>query len=547
MPSSLRGAGAVLLLAVLLVPPGVAGAELPTAPHAPGAGPAGGPPRPVGPTAPIALGPASARSPSAAGGFSELSVLPSDPATVPNEGLEMNLTAYAPPALPANSSFQLSAVLVVGAVEAVFGVFQSASFGPIAFYALYSNSTDVRLALEYWPDFPLAPGTGYRFALTWIQGGSWEFTVDDRPFEDNLSRADVGLNGSSATWSPGVGFTEIAEYSASPFVPPNVTATLAFAVRTSSGWYLPAPATMSSFGRIAVPWGLEGATQHPTLAPGEVSSGSGVASQPNGTVLWSTGPQPLAVALTADPPVVPALGGVQLNVSVARGGAPMPGVFVYLADRGGGVISPALVESGPLGTAHAILRAANVSANRSDSILATIVLFGFRGNASAGLLVTAPVQLLLDGPGRLLAPPFARIGLSFRVHTPAGGAVAGVMVQFGVIGAGGVEPFSTVTDTDGRTNVTVLTPGGAGSLTVVASVVAAGYWGTARVTIDVVAPGPDSPVGPPALLGALAGLLVAGALAVLLLGRRRPPRHPLPPLPQAFRRAPPPARAPDQP
>jgi hypothetical protein len=482
--------------------------------------------------------------PGLSGGREEVQVNSADPAMAPNGGLEMNVTAYNPPELPPTSSFQVSAVDVVGGDQAVFGIFENTTIPPIAFYAVFSNSTHRELWLQYWYNLPLVPGEGYDFALQYASGGNWSFTVDGVPFDDNATLATYDFGSSVATWGGGESFTELALYAGDPYAPPTVSVPLAMATWTAGAWRLPTSGYATSDGSLPFQWGMAGHLQRTELAPGEILSGPYVATAPTNLSLWDTGPIPVSVAVSVSPRQAVAGTGVSISATVSLAGyGPLAGVPVTTRDMGGGLVSPEQAVTGTEGNATQLLLAPNVSLAGEDSVLSMVALLGFNGSGNTTVYVTPAAQVTVQGPGTLTVLPNGVATVSFHVEDLAGHAVVGVPVSFTVNGTAGLDPPLVYSDAAGEASTTVQVPGSVGVFTLTASVLSGGYWGSARVTVRVqartAAPAPVWPVY--VALAIVAGLLVA--LGAILLRAPRRPTTPLPSLGDLRRhpRRPPPA------
>ncbi len=452
-----------------------------------------------------------------------------DPISVPNEGAEMNVTGFSPPTLPANSTFQVSLIDVIGPYQAVFGIFMNSTSAPIAFYALYGNLTDKLDRLVYWSNLPLYPGQGYLFAVTHVTSGLWQFTLNGVPFDDSIPESTVNLNATASTWSTGLSYA-VSTVTASTFTPATVVATVALATLRPSGWYLPRVAVATTVGSLGTSWGIEGNLQHPSLPPGEVVTGPAIAPIATGAELWNGSAQPIVVAITLASATVPANGLVGLSVTATRPtGEPVPGAYLQLLDSAGSSFEPSTVETGPGGNASAVLLAPNASAEISDTVTARSSLLGFYGSGSARLNITAVVHVLLVAPGEVTVAPSATVGIDFRSTDATGRALGGIPLALSVNASALVAPPTAVTDASGLLSARVQAPSTPTTLLLLANVVGAGYWGGAQVVIHVVPPTPPwiDRAGPYLAYGAIAAL---AAVAILLVVRRaRVPPQPLPP------------------
>ncbi|MCI4363922.1 MAG: Ig-like domain-containing protein [Thermoplasmata archaeon] len=516
MPS-LRCLLLAALLALPLAPAGFA-ASAPVAPPAGHELPAG----PIAPSLPTAGG--SPRHPSLGGGSGELLVEPLDAALAPASGVEMNVTAFVPPALPPDASFQLSLVVVLGAKEAVFGIFENTGSAPLPFLAVFSNRTDQYLSLAYWRNLSLAVGTGYGFELLRTTGTSWMLEVNGVPFGGSTTNATVDFGVSTMSWDRGVSFSETVSFASTSYVPPSVQVPVAFATLEAGGWYLPRPAVANESGSPGGPWGIEGRLQHPTLAPGEVVSGPRVAPVASGTALWTGGPVPVRVGVNLAPTNPLAFGTVSVTATVAdENGTPLPSVPLTVSDSNGSAFFPAEVTTDQNGSALTAFDAPNVSAPGPDPVRASVALLGYVGVGVGSIASDPPVELSLVGqsvPGRL--SPGASAGFSFLLVDPSGHPASGVAVLFSLSGPGAVTPNAGATGGTGEVGVSVSSYGPRGELVVTATVKAPGYWGHGVARVNV-AP------SPPTLADRLAPYLwvfvvlaVAGVIAVVYFVRTRP-------------------------
>jgi hypothetical protein len=514
---------------------------LPVAPLAGGAAshghpaPAGGPFSRPGSVAP------AVQDPRLSGGSQELVVTSADPAGVPNTGFETNLTMFDLTSLPAASAFQVSSFDVLGRYVAVFGVFANTTIPPIAFFSIYTNNSDTRLLLEYWPGLALDPGVGYCFALTHTTGGHWEFTVNGEPFGFAAPNATFDFGVPSGNWSRGIGFTELSEWSNEPFLAPEVTATLALAEFTGAGWYLPRPANATTSGASVEPWGLAGTLQRPALAPGEIESGPKEASLPNGTALWESGPVPVELRMTLNNTALPASGGTYANLLVDdTSGVPLDGVWISLSDSAGGRFYPPLTETDPNGSARAVFVAPNGSVALLDRISAVVSILGFVGSAAVNVSVAAAVHVELEAPAVVKAAAAGQVAVTLRLLDVNGTPLPGVGVSFNLSGPGGLVPPAAISDLNGTVETTVLAPGTPEVVELMARVVAPGFWGFAVTTVEVV--NAAAPSGPSPWTNLGVGLGLAAVFAALAYAEYRArERHPYRPLPPFRRRSAPPA------
>lgn len=471
------------------------------------------------------------------GGEVELRADARDPAAFPNQGAETNLTAFTPVSLPPGAKFQVSVVEIIGAYQAVFGIFQNSTSIPVAFYELFNNTSEALVRYVYWPFLILQSGTSYLFGLVYQTAGKWEFFVDHRPFDDNATIATVDLGTSEATWSSGLSWA-VSMITPEAIVPPSVNAPLAFATYQAGRWYLPHLAIATNVGTPGSPWGIEGAQQHPTLAPGEVATGAAIAPLATGSPLWNGPPQPIAISVNVTPSVVPANGFAQVAVTTSRPGGPaLPGVFVQLTDSAGSSFEPATVQTGPTGTGSTVLHASNASATQAETLVAVSTLFGFTGNGSTPVTITAVQRVFFDAPNEVTVSPSHTIGIAFRAVAANGSALASLPIAFGVNASASVLPEGALTDGNGSIVATVHAPGAPAQLYLTANVVGAGFWGATHVVVMVKSP--PTPwydlVLPYLGYGVLA--LAAAALVYLLLVRIRRRPTPLPPFPRVRRPA----------
>jgi hypothetical protein len=469
---------------------------------------------------------------SVGGATGRLVVSTADGATMPNSGLRTNITGFAATPLPADTSFQVSVTETIGGFDAVFGIFQNQELLPVAFFSVFNNSTDTNVHLAYWTSAPLEEGEPYDFELVTVNATYWELTVNGAEFAANDSEAYFDFGADEATWLGGLLFTEIAFYSTTSPVPAFLNVPLAFAVRGPSGWTLPEPAAASFTGSGGSPWGIEGRDQHPTLAPGELDTGTSVAPLANGTELWSSGEVPVRVGIilggTTGVATTPFLLSVVVDDS---SGAPIPGVSLFVGDSLGGysLVFP-LITNGTGGTEDAV-ELPNVSASTSDLLQAVVTSFGYTGTAGASVEVTPAPQLFLTPtglPGTLA--PGAQASFSVMASEAGGAPVSGAFLQFSVLMGGEVTPTTAVTDSNGEVSEQLIAASVAEEISVIVTVTGGGAWGHASFTVDVRTPAPSfwSTHGSDIELGVGLGIaaLLVGAIAWRVLYRRR---RPLPP------------------
>ena len=460
--------------------------------------------------------PAHLLDPRTSSGIGRLFVTTTDPAVVPNDGLETNLTAFAPEHFATFTSYQEGVEETIGSYDAVFGIFENYQTPPVPFFSVFSNTTDQTIHLAYWSNTTLFAGTDYAFVLAHASGTSWVLTVNGALFGGNATEATFDFGANASTWAGGLSFSEISLYGNTTTAPTSAPASLVLAVHQSSGWYLP-DAGVATFSGPA-PWGVEGRLQHPSLAPGAVVSGTGIPAVANGTLLWDSGPVPVSVRLTAPPRAIglttQSLSAVVLDAS----GAGIPGVSVYLADSARGQFTPASSLSNSSGGVFVAWGTPNVTAASVDVLTATVVTFGYRGSASIGVPLTPALHVRIQLSGTATVPPASSVSVAVRTVDDNGTAVGGVFLDFVAVG-GTVTPDTAITDSGGMTTVTVATLLAQGVVQLTATVAGAGAWGIGGTQLEVRAPPPPPPYATYAL-GGLGAAAVVGA-AVFLLRRRK--------------------------
>ncbi|MCI4362415.1 MAG: hypothetical protein L3J77_04405 [Thermoplasmata archaeon] len=483
-------------------------------------------------------------SPSALGAAARMIVTTSDPASVPNDGLGTNLTAFGTASFPANSSFQTGAEEVIGAFDAVFGLFTNDKTAPVAFYEIFTNSSDQVVRLEYWNALPVGPGAPFDFRIQQTMGTVWTLTVNGGLFGGSSANATFDFGAVTADWGGGFGFSEIAIYSTTTTVPSSYIATTALYVhRPSTGWYLPRNGTATYTGPPGAAWGVEGRSSLPSLAPGEVESGTSLAAVRNTSSLWSGGPVPVLVTVAPTAPTVPGLGVLAVSVSVSTlGGAALGDVPVYVGDTLGGNASPSTVLTSSTGTGATLLSAPNESASAADLVVAVVTILGYSGSASAPITVTASVQVgVVPSATALAVGPGASTSVTFRTVDASGRSYPGIALIFGTVQLGPANasggnlvltatPDAGITDASGNFTIVVTAPPGAGTFALVATVTALGAWGHASVHVDVRPPTPTfwqrygtTVVAPVVGLLVLVAIVLAVVLSVRRERRRRPP------------------------
>ncbi len=350
-------------------------------------------------------------------------MVPNDPADVPNEGVEMNVTGYGAASLGTYASFQVAAEETIGAYDAVFGLFENSSFGPIGYFEVFTSVGDQTVHLAYGAPLGTVGGMGYRFALTVSSGTLWVLTVNGAPFGGNVSSSSFDFGAPEATVAGGLEFSEVAFYSttASDVVPPVVLATTALAVRVAGAWYLPENATTRFVGDSSGRWGVEGRDQVASLAPGEIRTGSSIPPLANNTPLWTGGPVPVDLTFTLSSTTTTATLPVVVNATVRdTAGAPLPGVPLSVSDAQGGVEVGGGNLTGALGSAKLELLTPNVSAAETDLVTVASTMLGYSAGASQSLLLTPAIEIdLIASPSTPEVPVNGSITLVFRT-TDAG-------------------------------------------------------------------------------------------------------------------------------
>jgi hypothetical protein len=518
-----RSVALVLVLALALLLPSQVGAA-PAAPPGPSSARIhAGPPR-IGPGSPV-----EPRRP-ASGSQVRLIVSTTDQLAMPNDGLRLNVTPFVEPPLAADTSFQASVEEIIGSDDAVFGLFANTGTAPIPFFSVFSNTTDNTLHLAYWPTATTAPGTTYDFELSRTNGTVWTLDVNGAIFGGNTTAGQFDFGADEATWLAGLSFSEIALSSTSTSAPSTFSTPLTFAVLQPAGWYLPSNAEVSFSPSAGAAWGIEGRLQHPTLAPGEMVSGTSIATVPNGTQLWSGGR--IAVQVVVDAPTAAqGLTTVGVPVSVTTtSGAPIPGATVYLADALGGTFTPASVVTGMNGSVVGAFSAPNVTSAASDLLSAVVTTFGYEGYTDVSVQIAPAAHVvvrdLTSGPR---VGPDGSIVLSFGTENASGTLLAGVFLTFDA-SAGSLSPTYGLTGADGSLTTTLTAPNSTGFVTVRAVVEAGGEWGGTFVNVSIAAP--PSPLFSGTLVDAAAGIVLVAIVVGLAfaLRRRASRRPPVPPM-----------------
>jgi hypothetical protein len=530
----------VALTGLLVFAPGP-GSAAPTSTHAPSVAP-----RLTDAVVPSVPG-RPVTSPDSSGGASiRMLVTTADRASVPNVGLATNLTAFPGTTYPANSSFQTGAEEVIGTYEAVFGLFTNDQTVPTAFYAIFSNTSDQSVRLEYWAGLSVFSGAAYDFQLVESNGTVWSLSVNGEPFGDSATASTFDFGARESTWIGGIGFSEVAIYSDTTTVPVSFVATTALAVERPGGsWYLPVNGTANFTGPSSAAYGIEGRSQMSEFAPGEVASGTSLAAVRATEVLWTTGPVPVDVGVELSSATVSGLGVVNVQVNVSSPSAvPLGTVPVYVEDSLGGNATPSTVYTEADGVAATILVLPNESSTVGTTVRAVVTILGFVGSGSTGLTIEPSVQVIVTpNSAHLSIAPDANGTVTFQTSTTTGQPYPGVAltISSGAPGTGGgppeaagvvPEPSAGTTDLSGSLAVVLTAPPIAGSYAIVAVVSDFGVWGQATVHVSVEAPPPTlwQRYGPSVIVPALVIGLVAVVLIalVVMVRRRRGPRQSLP-------------------
>lgn len=462
--------------------------------------------------------PAHPVDPRVSSGIGRLFVTTPDPLIVPNDGLRTNLTAFAPQAFAPFTSYQEGAEETIGGYDAVFGLFENAQTAPVPFFSVFSNTTDVTVHLAYWTAETLLTGASYDFELGRSNGTNWTLTVNGALFGGNGTEAEYDFGAVTSTWAGGVSFSEIALYTNVTTAPPTAPASLALAVHTATGWYLPTQGLATFSGPS--PWGIEGRAQHPTLAPGALVSGTSLAAVVNGTVLWSGGPVGVGVVLVTPPSAV-GLTTVPVTARVTdTNGAPLPGVAVTLYDVGGN-FTPGSSLTNASGGVYYAWSTPNATANVSDPVTALVTTFGYRGLTTVAVDVSPPLHVVFAFAGSSAVPPGGSASVTVGATDPSGHAVGGVYLSFSATG-GLVAPTGGETDASGHVTVGLSTVARTGLVVLVVTAVGSGVWGSASLTLPVRAPASD----PWPTYALVAGVVAAAALVAGVLWRRPRRRRP---------------------
>ena len=459
----------------------------------------------------------------ASGGESTLSVVPNDPMDFPNQGVETNITGFAPRNLAPLNAFQVAAEETIGAYDAVFGLFQNSSFGPIGFFEVFTATGDRSVHLAYGAPLATVPGLGYQFQLQQTRGTLWNLSVDGAQFASGSNASSFDFGTASATASPGLEFSEVAFYGSTPanVVPDTLVATTAIAVLGPNGWRLPTNATASFNGAVSGAWGAAGRAQAPALAPGEIRSGTSLPALRNGTTLWTGGPVPLFLALSLSSDRTTATLPVRANVTARDGsGTAIPQVPLAISDSRGGHSYGGGNETDGQGSAQLVLVTPNVSAAGTDVVSVYSTLLGYPGLSSAPLILTPALEVLLTAsPGAPVVPINGTVTLTFRTSA-LGAAAPNTPIQFSSSLGGSLSVAYASSGPDGSLALAFRAGGAPAIVAIHAVVVAPGVWGGLTVKVQVVRPAPSllTQAEPYAVVG-VAALL--GGIVYATVRRRR--------------------------
>ena len=467
---------------------------------------------------------------SVAGSQVRLIVSTTDSAAMPNSGLRLNITPFVEPLLGPDTSFQAAVEETIGNFDAVFGLFTNTGTAPIPFFSVFSNTTDATVHLAYWPTATTAPETSYDFELAWTNGTDWQLDVNHQVFGGNDTAGAFDFGTTEATWLPGLSYSEIALSASGTPAPGTLSTPLAFAVLQASGWYLPDEAEAAFSPSSGAAWGIEGRLQHPTLAPGELVSGTGIAIVSNGTELWAGGRVPVYVVVGA-PSGTRGLTTVAVSVGVVTSaGAPVPGATVYLSDQLAGGFTPDSVQTGGNGTVAGAFSAPNVTANTSDLLSAVVTTFGYEGYTDVAMAIEPALHVVVLGlsDGTTVSPG-GTVVLAFVTQTPSGAGQPGVFLSFDASG-GSLSPSYGLTGSDSTLQTTLTAPNATGYVLVRAIVDAGGEWGEASVNVSIAPAAPPLLTGTDLEIGGALGVTVIAVAAALWLRRRAARRPPVPPM-----------------
>jgi hypothetical protein len=466
----------------------------------------------------------------AAGSQVRLIVSTTDAMAMPNDGLQLNISPFIEPVLGADTSFQAAVEETIGDHDAVFGLFTNTGTAPIPFFSVFSNTTDSTEHLAYWPTATTAPGSTYDFQLVWTNGTTWQLDVNGAIFGGNATEGTFDFGVADATWLAGLSFSEISLSAATTSAPATLSTPLAFAVRSTSGWYLPDEAQVTFSPSASAAWGIEGRLQHPTLAPGELVSGTAIPLVVNGTELWAGGRVPVQVVVSA-PAGAQGLTTTEVAVTITTGsGAPVPGATVYLSDALGGSFTPSSLITGSNGSVAGAFSAPNVTANASDLVSAVVTTFGYEGFTDEAVEVAPAVHVIVRAlsVGATVGPG-GSVVLAFASESPSGAALPGVFLTLDAT-SGTLSPSFGLTGSDATLRTTLVAPNTSGFVLVRAVVGSGGEWGASWVNVSVAPPAP--PLLTPTELEAVAGIgvIALAVLVIVALRRRARNRPPVPPM-----------------
>jgi hypothetical protein len=480
-----------------------------------------------------------ARDPAIPGdGVGRVLVTNTDPAAVPNTGLRTDLAGFRVNPFTGPSSLQVGAEEVLGSYLVVFGLFQNSAAGAYPFFSVFNNTTGRAVVQENESYYDVPVGGVFDFQLRLALGTNWTLTLNGEPFGGSPTTATVNLGVSASTDANGIAYSMVA-LSVAPVVPADTLDYTAFAVRLGSAWYLPEAANSTWRGASEVRWGLQGAAQNASLWPGELVVGTDPAELPNGTLLWTGGPRLGAAQLTADPATATGGGTSMITASFSDGTGGLSGLPVAFTDSGGGSFvapDPLTNATGIAGTAYL---APNVTSNTSDVLTVSSNVLGLLASATTVMAVSPSIQVVVVPLGSPTVPPGGTSDLLLQATRAGSGApLSGVLLDFAVLGGGGVAPNSQVTDAQGRVHVNLTAPTTPGTVLLTIVVASPGYWGSARISITNPAPGPTVEQQVLALLPWIVGAVLVLAL-VLVYRRSRLPKGTLPPMDLRRRRPPP--------
>ncbi|MCI4330607.1 MAG: hypothetical protein L3K19_02015, partial [Thermoplasmata archaeon] len=403
-----------------------------------------------------------------------------------------------------------------------------------SFFSVFTNRTDLNVHLGYWVDLGLVPGDAYDFELLHANRTNWTLTVNGAYFGGAAANATFDFNATMATWLGGIGFSEVALYDSTPSIPALMTIPLALAVhRSGGGWYLPANGITSFAGNGGPQWGIQGRLQHPSLAPGEVESGSQAANQTNGTELWNGGRVPVRVSVSfpASPIVATTPALVDVTVTTLTG-APIPGVALFLRDTLNGSFPLPTVSTGSTGSATGLLDTPNVSAASLDLVTASVTLFGYNGSGASGLPLSPSLEVLITvQPSAPRVSPNDQTSLTFQTRNATGAPDPGILLTFQAGAATTLSQTYGTTDSGGVLTIMFTAPPTAADLVLTALVESVGHWGRLSVPIHVGAVSSGWSLPPTPELVEVGVLGLAAGLVLLAVVRHRRGRKALPEMP----------------